>query len=87
MKSLLVFALILASPIVNAQEGIKEAPAEVLKGGKALKGYWAADEDDLYKKLLKDASKAIKEGKVTKEEVKSKASQYSKMMLMDFAII
>ncbi|MEJ6719554.1 MAG: hypothetical protein ACJAT6_000806 [Akkermansiaceae bacterium] len=42
MEILLVFALILAFPIVNAQETQKERSVEVVKREKTLLGYWSS---------------------------------------------
>ena len=84
MKILFAIALSLAIPTINAQEVKKEAETEVIKGEKALKGYWIPDRGAILEMMLTNAADAIKAGLVTEETLKAQASKMSNEMLVHF---
>ena len=51
---------------------------------KNLIGYWAIDETEIIRILTIEAKAQLEAKTITQEEIKKKAQQYSKMMLMNY---
>lgn len=84
MKRLLSITFLLCTIFATADETGKKSPSKIARGEDALVGYWAADSDFIYQAMLKEAKTAVEEGEATKEQLKTNAIKYSKMMLIHF---